>query len=93
MFWELLGFFFTEYFFMFGVFMREGGFGGTGDYGGCLAEKDLFPMDGFRLVDRSWQEPCLYGIGYFEDDGELSVVDPTSFPINFGLRCSEPRIS
>src|SRR6266403_2236825 len=92
-FWESLGFFFAKYFFMFGVFTRECGFGRGGNYGARFTEKDLFLMDGSRLVDRLWQELCFHGIGCFKDDRELSMVDPASFPIDFWLHCSKPGIS
>jgi hypothetical protein len=43
-------------------------------------------------VFHSWYEHCFLCIWGSQDDGQLCVVNPSSFPIDVGLYCSEPWV-
>ncbi len=48
---------------------------------------------GFGLIARLGQESCFCSVWCFEDNGELSMIDPSSFPVNFWLGGCEPGVS
>ena len=57
------------------------------------AYKVLIFLDGLRSIDTLGEELCTFSIWTSEDDREVSVVDPATFPIYFGLHSCKPWVA
>ena len=57
------------------------------------AYKVLILLDGSRSVDTPGEKLCAFCVRTSENDGEVSVVDPATFPIYFGLHSYEPWVA
>ena len=49
--------------------------------------------EGSRAVNPPGEELCLFGVWTPKDDGKVSVVDPPTFPVYFGLYCCKPWVA
>src|SRR5258708_36526061 len=58
-----------------------------------LAYKVAVVPDGSRSVDASGDEFCSFCVRTSEYDREMGVVNPSAFPLYFGLYCCKPWIA
>ncbi len=93
--WKSLGLLFTEDFCM--PLVASGDLWVIGAFFWRVQRNPAYKVpvisDWSRSVDASGKEFCSFRIWASKYDREMSVVDPTSFPIYFRLHCRKPRVA